>query len=60
MPFLSYDKALELRRDLDGTAEVLTFGSEGYAESLRRWSDTCEKEAVSMSLFLNDIIAHSK
>jgi FAD/FMN-containing dehydrogenase len=45
MPFLSYDKALELRRDLDGTAEVLTFGSEGYAESLRRWSDTCEKEA---------------
>ncbi|KAJ6162580.1 hypothetical protein N7485_010810, partial [Penicillium canescens] len=45
MPFLTYDKALELRRDLDDTAEVLTFGSEGYIESLRRWSDTSEKEA---------------
>lgn len=51
MPFLSYAKALKLRKDLDDNAEVLTFDSEGYAESLRRWSDTCEKEAVSMSVF---------
>ncbi|KAJ6140012.1 FAD-binding domain-containing protein [Penicillium samsonianum] len=45
MPFLSHDKAVELKRQLGDNAEVLTFGSEGYAESLRRWSDTCEKEA---------------
>lgn len=58
MPFLSYAKAAELRRQLGDNAEVLTFGSEGYAESLRRWSDACEKEAVSISGFKNTSSLH--
>ena len=36
-----------LREELKGTgAEVLTPDSEGYAESIRRWSEHCEKKAV--------------
>ena len=47
MPFLSFARALELRRQLEGTrAEVVCIGSDDYATSIRRWSDTCEKEAV--------------
>ncbi|PYI11068.1 FAD-binding domain-containing protein [Aspergillus sclerotiicarbonarius CBS 121057] len=46
MPFLSFAHVLELRRQLEGTrAEVVCLGSEDYAASIRRWSDTCEKEA---------------
>ncbi|KAJ5293566.1 hypothetical protein PENANT_c054G00971 [Penicillium antarcticum] len=45
MPFLTYAKALALRKSLGDDAEVLTSDSEGYAESIRRWSETCEKEA---------------
>ncbi len=31
-------------------AEILTPGSPGYEESIKRWSDTCEKRAVRMPL----------
>lgn len=47
MTFLTYEHALQLKEDLEGTrAEVLTYESEEYAKSIQRWSDTCEKEAV--------------
>ncbi|RAL00843.1 FAD-binding oxidoreductase [Aspergillus ibericus CBS 121593] len=46
MPFLSFARVLELRRQLEGTrAEVVCLGSDDYAASIRRWSDTCEKDA---------------
>ncbi|KAJ5809305.1 FAD binding oxidoreductase [Penicillium pulvis] len=41
----------ELRKHLEGTnAVVLTPGSDGYLESIRRWSDTCEKKAAAVVL----------
>ncbi|KAJ5930911.1 FAD binding oxidoreductase [Penicillium verhagenii] len=41
----------ELRKHLEGThAVVLTPGSGGYLESIRRWSDTCEKKAAAVIL----------
>ncbi|KAE8355133.1 hypothetical protein BDV28DRAFT_155637 [Aspergillus coremiiformis] len=46
MPFLSYAHVLELQQQLEGTrARVICAGSDEYAESIKRWSDTCEKEA---------------
>ncbi|PIG86746.1 FAD binding oxidoreductase [Aspergillus arachidicola] len=46
MPFLSYAHILELQQQLEGTrARVICAGSDEYAESIKRWSDTCEKEA---------------
>ncbi|KAF7587145.1 hypothetical protein BBP40_007673 [Aspergillus hancockii] len=46
MPFLSYAHVLELREQLEGTrARVICAGSDEYAESIKRWTDTCEKEA---------------
>ncbi|KAE8390891.1 hypothetical protein BDV23DRAFT_172004 [Aspergillus alliaceus] len=46
MPFLSYAHVLELQQELEGTrARVICAGSDEYAESIQRWSDTCEKEA---------------
>lgn len=47
MPFLSDAQIFQLRRELEDTnAEILAWGSDGYAESLTRWSEACEKEAV--------------
>ncbi|KAJ5533460.1 FAD binding oxidoreductase [Penicillium frequentans] len=41
----------ELRKQLEGTnAVILTPGSDGYLESIRRWSDTCEKKAAAVVL----------
>lgn len=38
-----------LREQLKGSgAEVLTPDSPGYAESIKRWSEHCEKKAVSV------------
>lgn len=46
MPFMSYSHVLELRRWLEGTrANVICYGSEDYAEKIKRWSDTCERDA---------------
>ncbi|KAE8379166.1 hypothetical protein BDV26DRAFT_172537 [Aspergillus bertholletiae] len=46
MPFLSYGHLRELQQQLEGTrARVICAGSDEYAESIKRWSDTCEKEA---------------
>ncbi|PSN69942.1 FAD-binding domain-containing protein [Corynespora cassiicola Philippines] len=40
-----------LRKELQGTdAKVLTPESEGYAESIKRWSEHCEKKAVRYTL----------
>lgn len=50
MPFLSYAHILELQQQLEGTrARVICAGSDEYTESIKRWSDTCEKEAVRMA-----------
>lgn len=57
MPFMSYAHVLELRRWLEGTrANVICYGSEDYAEKIKRWSDTCERDAVC---FLHVLIAHA-
>ncbi|PYI13690.1 FAD/FMN-containing dehydrogenase [Aspergillus violaceofuscus CBS 115571] len=41
----------DLRQHLRGTtALVLTPDSPGYAESIKRWSDTCEKKAAAVVL----------
>jgi hypothetical protein len=46
------DVYAELRKELQGSdADVLTPDSEGYRDSLKRWSEHCVKEAVSI-LFL--------
>lgn len=42
---LSSSLAQQLQAELKG-ATVLTPGSEGYEESLKRWSETAEKRAV--------------
>jgi hypothetical protein len=57
MPFMSYAHVLELRRWLEGTrANVICYGSEDYAEKIKRWSDTCEQDAVC---FLHVLVAHT-
>ncbi|KAL2869385.1 FAD-binding oxidoreductase [Aspergillus lucknowensis] len=46
MPFLGYNLTLELRRELEGTrAEIACRGTDNYGESIKSWSDTCQKEA---------------
>ncbi|KAE8397288.1 hypothetical protein BDV37DRAFT_289545 [Aspergillus pseudonomiae] len=56
MPFLSYAHILELQQQLEGTrARVICAGSEEYAESIKRWSDTCEKEAVPVAQYPRNI-----
>lgn len=48
MHSITPSEVIKLRQLLAGTnAEVLTEGEPGYAEGIRRWSDTCEKKAVS-------------
>lgn len=47
MPFLSYNRAVQLRHELKDTqATVITPDEEGYAELISRWNQACEKEAV--------------
>lgn len=47
MPFLSHRRALQLQNELKDTqATVVIPEDERYAELIRRWSDTSEKEAV--------------
>ena len=43
----------DLRRELD-SFNVLTPGSEGYSDSIKRWSDGVEKKAVRASLNRGD------
>ncbi len=37
-------------------AEVLTPDSPGYGESIKRWSDTCEKKAVRLYFLWTSVI----
>lgn len=47
MPFLSQRRVLQLQNELKGTkATVVVPEDERYAELIRRWSDTSEREAV--------------
>jgi hypothetical protein len=43
----------KLKASLSPSSEVLTPDSEGYAESLKRWSSAAEKPAVGISSILN-------
>ncbi|KAI9925944.1 hypothetical protein MW887_005750 [Aspergillus wentii] len=46
MPYLSHSRALLLKKELHETnAEVITPEDENYAESITRFSESCEKEA---------------
>jgi hypothetical protein len=48
MPFLPFLNVLGLRRELEGTnAEIFTWGCNGYAQSIKQWSDLCDKQVVS-------------
>ena len=48
MHSITPSEVIKLRQLLAGTdAAVLTEGEPGYAEGIRRWSDTCGKKAVS-------------
>ncbi|KAL2862235.1 FAD-binding oxidoreductase [Aspergillus lucknowensis] len=43
MPFLPFSNILSLREELDGTdADILTWGCDGYVESIKQWSETCD------------------
>lgn len=56
MPFLSQRRVLQLQNELKGTkATVVVPEDERYAELIRRWSDTSEREAVCHGL-----VPHSK
>lgn len=47
MPLLSYQRTLELRKELHDTqATVVTPEQEAYKELISRWSEASEKEAV--------------
>lgn len=47
MPFLPFFKVLRLRRELEGTkAEIFTWGCDGYDESIKQWSDSCDEQVV--------------
>lgn len=48
MPFLPLSTILSLRKELEGTAaEILTWGSDGYGDSIKQWSDSCDEQVVS-------------
>lgn len=52
MPFLSYNRAIQLRQVLKDTrATVVTPEQEGYPELISRWSEASEKEAVGWLFF---------
>lgn len=54
MPYVTYLCGLELRKELSGTnSEVITPDDEQYAESIRRFSDASEREAVIYPDFYN-------
>ncbi|OJI99795.1 hypothetical protein ASPVEDRAFT_81387 [Aspergillus versicolor CBS 583.65] len=45
MPFLPFSNILSLRKELEGThAEILTWGCDGYNNSVKQWSETCDTE----------------
>jgi len=52
-----------LKARLSPSSEVLTLDSEGYAESIKRWSSAAEKPAVSFLVSLkrkfDQFIEHS-
>jgi hypothetical protein len=54
MPFLPLSNILSLRKELEGTAaEIVTWGSDGYGDGVKQWSDTCDEQVVS-SCYQND------
>ncbi|KAJ6029755.1 hypothetical protein N7499_005434 [Penicillium canescens] len=45
MPFLPLSNILSLRKELEGTAaEIVTWGSDGYGDGVKQWSDTCDEQ----------------
>lgn len=51
MPFLPFSNILSLRKELEGThAEILTWGCDGYNNSVKQWSETCDTEIVRTPL----------
>ena len=48
----------KLKANLSPSSEVLTPDSEGYAESIKRWSSAAEKPAVSLLVQLKWKIHH--
>jgi hypothetical protein len=42
----------------DTSAEVLTPDSPGYGESIKRWSEHCEKRAVCTTLYPYDALVY--
>lgn len=48
MPFLPFSTVYSLRKELDGTdAEIVTWGCDGYGDSIEQWSQTCDTYVVS-------------
>lgn len=48
MPYLTYSRALQLKKELHETdAEVITPDDEHYVEGITRFSESSEREAVS-------------
>lgn len=45
----------QLRASLSSSAEIVTPGSENYAESIKRWSTAAEEPAVSFHLILRHL-----
>jgi hypothetical protein len=51
MAFLPFSVILDLRRELHGSdAEILTWGCDGYGDSIKQWSDSCDTQVVSNAL----------
>jgi FAD/FMN-containing dehydrogenase len=46
MPYVTYSRGVELKKELSGTdSNVITPDDEEYAESIKRFSESCEREA---------------
>lgn len=47
MPYVTHSRGVELKKELSGTdSDVITPDDEEYAESIKRFSESCEREAV--------------
>ena len=52
MPYVTYSRGVQLKKELSGTdSDVITPDDEEYAESIKRFSESCEREAVNHPVF---------
>jgi hypothetical protein len=53
MPYVTHSRGLQLKKELSGTdSDVITpDDEEEYAESIKRFSESCEREAVNHPVF---------